>query len=129
MKVNAANIGVGLYQHDIKANHLTDSLENVVESCVNFVGVNANTASPSLLRYISGLGPTTARKLVDHRNTNGSFQNREQLKQVPGLGDVTYVQAAGFLRLDKSDNSLDRTAIHPDDYLSLIHISEPTRPY
>lgn len=116
VKVNPANVGVGLYQHDIKAKHLADSLESVVESCVNFVGVNANTASPALLKYISGLGQTTARKLVEHRNQNGSFAARENLKEVSGFGDVTFIQAAGFLRIDCSQDPLDRTSIHPEDY-------------
>ena len=116
VKVNPANVGVGLYQHDIKAKHLAESLEQVVESCVNYVGVNANTASPSLLQYVSGLGQTTARKLVEHRNEKGPFREREQLKEVSGFGDVTFVQSAGFLRIDHSPNALDQTSIHPEDY-------------
>ena len=116
VKVNPANVGVGLYQHDIKAKHLADSLENVVESCVNYVGVNANTASPALLKYISGVGQTTARKLVEHRNEKGVFNGRNELREVSGFGDVTFVQAAGFLRIQRSENPLDRTSIHPEEY-------------
>ena len=116
VKVDPAHVGVGLYQHDIKAKHLADSLESVVESCVNFVGVNANTASPSLLKYVSGLGQTTARKLVDHRNEKGPFKDRENLREVAGFGEITFVQSAGFLRVDGSDEPLDQTSIHPEDY-------------
>jgi uncharacterized protein len=116
VKVNPAHIGVGLYQHDIKARHLAESLESVVESCVNHVGVNVNTASPSLLKYVSGLGQSTSRNLVEYRNQHGRFANRQQLKNVSGFGDVTFVQSAGFLRIENGDNSLDRTSIHPEDY-------------
>ena len=116
VKVDPAHVGVGLYQHDIKAKHLADSLESVVESCVNFVGVNANTASPSLLKYVSGLGQTTARKLVEHRNEKGPFKDRENLREVAGFGEITFVQSAGFLRVDGSEEPLDQTSIHPEDY-------------
>ena len=116
VKINAANIGVGLYQHDVKANHLRDSLDDVVASCVNYVGVDVNTASPALLRYVSGLNQLTARRLYEHRQENGPFKSREQLKEVPGFGDATFVQSAGFLKISGSDNPLDATWIHPESY-------------
>ena len=99
MKINPANIGVGMYQHDVKAKHLRNSLDAVVESCVNYVGVDVNTASPALLRYVSGMNQLTARRLCEYRAKHGPFRNREQLKQVPGLGEATFVQAAGFLKI------------------------------
>jgi uncharacterized protein len=116
VKINPANIGVGLYQHDVKAKHLETSLDAVVESCVNFVGVDVNTASPSLLRYVSGLNQLTARRLYEYRQQNGPFRNREQFKEVPGFGDATFVQAAGFLKIVAGDNPLDATWIHPESY-------------
>lgn len=116
VKINPANIGVGLYQHDVKAKHLRDSLDAVVESCVNFVGVDVNTASPALLRYVSGLNQLTARRLYEYRLQHGPFKNREQFKQVPGFGDATFVQAAGFLKIIGGDNPLDATWIHPESY-------------
>jgi uncharacterized protein len=116
VKIDPANIGVGLYQHDVKAKHLRTSLDAVVESCVNYVGVDLNTASPALLRYVSGLNQLTARRLYDHRTTNGPFKSREQLKEVSGFGDATFVQAAGFLKISDGDNPLDGTWIHPESY-------------
>ncbi len=116
VKIDAANLGVGLYQHDVKVKHLRDSLDAVVESCVNFVGVDLNTASPALLRYVSGLNQLTAQRLYDHRQTNGPFRTREQLKQVSGVGDTTFVQAAGFLKIASGDQPLDATWIHPESY-------------
>ena len=118
VKINAANIGVGLYQHDIKAKHLHESLDDVVSSCVNFVGVDVNTASPSLLKYVSGLNQLTARRLFEHRQKNGPFKNRSEFKGVAGFGDVTYTQAAGFLRISDGDEPLDKTSIHPESYES-----------
>src|SRR5262249_8793800 len=88
----------------------------VVESCVNYVGVELNTASPALLRYVSGLNQLTARRLYDHRLANGPFRNREQLKEVPGFGEAAFVQAAGFLKIADGDNALDATWIHPESY-------------
>ncbi|MDG1873224.1 MAG: Tex-like N-terminal domain-containing protein [Mariniblastus sp.] len=117
VKIAPANIGVGMYQHDVKAKHLSDSLDNVVEFCVNQVGVNVNTASPSLLKYVSGLNALTARRLVEYRQANGVFKNREELKNVSGVGDATFVQAAGFLRIHGGDTPLDSTSIHPESYL------------
>jgi uncharacterized protein len=116
VKIHPANLGVGLYQHDIKAKHLKDSLDGVVESCVNFVGVDVNSASPALLRYVSGMNALTARRVYEHRREKGPFKNREELKQVAGFGDQTYVQAAGFLKVIGGENPLDATWIHPESY-------------
>ena len=116
VKINPANIGVGMYQHDVKAKHLRNSLDAVVESCVNYVGVDVNTASPALLRYVSGMNQLTARRLCEHRSKHGPFRSREELKQVSGLGEATFVQAAGFLKIAHGDNPLDATWIHPESY-------------
>ncbi len=124
VKINPANIGVGLYQHDMKAKHLQDSLDAVVESCVNYVGVDLNTASPSLLKYVSGLNQLTAKRLYDHRQQNGPFKTREQIKEVPGVGEATFVQAAGFLKISGGDNPLDATWIHPESYDSARSVLE-----
>ncbi|HEY2826032.1 MAG TPA: Tex-like N-terminal domain-containing protein, partial [Pirellulales bacterium] len=106
VKIDPGSLGVGLYQHDVKAKHLRTSLDAVVESCVNYVGVDLNNASPALLRYVSGLNQLTARRLYDHRLAHGPFRNREQLKEVAGFGDATFVQAAGFLRIAEGDHPL-----------------------
>ncbi len=116
VKVNPANIGVGMYQHDVKAKHLGESLQEVVQFCVNRVGADANTASASLLSYISGMNPLTARRMVEHRQQKGGFSNREELKEVSGIGDTTFAQAAGFLRVCGGDSPLDSTSIHPENY-------------
>jgi len=116
VKIDPASIGVGLYQHDVRAKHLRDSLDEVVESCVNFVGVNVNTASPALLRYVSGMNQLTARRVYEHRMQHGPFRNRAQLRDVPGLGEATFVQAAGFLKIVGGDQPLDATWIHPESY-------------
>ncbi|HMC11991.1 MAG TPA: helix-hairpin-helix domain-containing protein, partial [Pirellulaceae bacterium] len=116
VKIHPANLGVGLYQHDIKAKHLKDSLDAVVESCVNFVGVDVNSASPALLRYVSGMNALTARRVYEHRREKGPFKNREELKLVAGFGDQTFVQAAGFLKVIGGENPLDATWIHPESY-------------
>ncbi len=116
VKINPANLGVGLYQHDMKAKHLKDSLDAVVESCVNFVGVDVNSASPALLRYVSGMNALTARRVYEYRREKGPFKNREQLKEVPGFGEATFVQAAGFLKIIGGENPLDATWIHPESY-------------
>ncbi len=116
VKINPANIGVGMYQHDVKAKHLRESLDAVVESCVNFVGVDVNTASPALLSYVSGLNQLTARRLYEYRLEHGSFRTREQFREVPGIGAATFVQAAGFLKITDGDNPLDATWIHPESY-------------
>ncbi len=102
----------------MKAKHLRTSLDDVVESCVNFVGVDVNTASPALLRYVSGLNQLTARRLYEYRREHGPFHNREQLREVPGFGEATFVQAAGFLKIPGGDNPLDATWIHPESYVA-----------
>ena len=124
VKIDPASIGVGLYQHDVKAKHLRESLDNVVESCVNYVGVDVNSASPALLGYVSGLNSLTARKIYEHRVANGPFKNREQLKDVSGIGDSTYVQAAGFLKVVGGENPLDGTWIHPESYDTAAKVLE-----
>jgi uncharacterized protein len=116
VKIEPQHVGVGLYQHDVNPKHLRESLEGVVESCVNTVGVDVNTASVPLLRYVSGLNQLVARDLVEYRKANGPFRSREQLLQVPGIGEARFVQAAGFLKIDAGDNPLDRTWIHPESY-------------
>ena len=116
VKIDAKNIGVGQYQHDVDQNALKKSLDVVVESCVNSVGVNLNTASSSLLTYVSGLGPSLAQNIVDFRSKNGAFSSRSQLKKVPRLGDIAFQQCAGFLRIPKGKHPLDNTAVHPESY-------------
>jgi len=116
VKISPANIGVGMYQHDVKAKHLSESLDEVVRFCVNQVGVDVNTASPSLLKYVSGLNSLTARRVVEYRQEHGRFENRDDLKKVSGFGDATFVQAAGFLRVHGGDSPLDCTSIHPESY-------------
>lgn len=122
VKIDPASIGVGLYQHDVKAKHLRSSLDEVVESCVNYVGVDVNTASPALLRYVSGLNQLTARRLYEYRQQHGPFRTREQLREVPGFGEATFVQAAGFLKIVGGDNPLDATWIHPESYQIATHV-------
>lgn len=116
VKIEPANIGVGLYQHDVKARHLHASLEQVVESCVNYVGVDVNTASPALLRRVSGFNQTTAKNFHDWRTKNGPFTSRQQFLEVPGFGDAAYVQSVGFLKIPGGINPLDATWIHPESY-------------
>jgi transcriptional accessory protein Tex/SPT6 len=116
VKIDPANLGVGLYQHDVKAKHLRASLDAVVESCVNYVGVDLNTASPALLRYVSGLNQLKGRQIYDYRQANGPFKSREQLKEVPGFGEASFVQAAGFLKITDGEAPLDATWIHPESY-------------
>ena len=116
VKIDAKNIGVGQYQHDVDQNVLKKSLDVVVESCVNSVGVNLNTASSSLLTYVSGLGPSLAQNIVDFRSKNGAFSSRSQLKKVPRLGDIAFQQCAGFLRIPNGKHPLDNTAVHPESY-------------
>jgi len=116
VKIDPANIGVGMYQHDLKEKHLRESLDEVVESCVNYVGVDVNTASPALLGYVSGLNKLTARRIYEYRQQHGAFRSREELKRVPGIGDATFVQAAGFLKISGGENPLDSTWIHPESY-------------
>jgi len=124
VKIDPPNLGVGLYQHDMKARHLRASLEEVVESCVNYVGVDVNTASPALLRHVSGLNQLTARRVFEHRRRHGPFRTREQLREVPGVGEATFVQAAGFLKITSGSNPLDATWIHPESYAVATQVLE-----
>jgi uncharacterized protein len=116
VKIDPKSIGVGQYQHDVDQQNLKDSLDDVVVSCVNAVGVEVNTASEQLLTYVSGLGPQLARNMITFRNENGPFGSREQLKKVPRLGPKTFEQCAGFLRVKGSENPLDASAVHPESY-------------
>lgn len=116
VKISAEHLGVGMYQHDVKAKHLRESLDAVVESCVNFVGVDANTASPALLRYVSGLNQLSAKRFVEYRNEHGPFKSRREFSEVPGFGEATFVQAAGFLKIGSGEHPFDATWIHPESY-------------
>ena len=116
VKIDPQHVGVGLYQHDVSPKHLRESLEGVVESCVNTVGVDLNTASVPLLRHVSGLNQLVARDLIEYRKNNGPFQSRDQLLQVPGIGEQRFIQAAGFLKITGGNNPLDTTWIHPESY-------------
>ena len=116
VKIDPKSIGVGLYQHDINQRHLSDSLQSIVESVVNNVGVDVNTASPALLTYVAGVGPALAENIVDFREKNGPFKNRQAILNVPGLGPKAFEQCAGFLRIRDGDNFLDTSAIHPESY-------------
>ena len=116
VKLDPKSIGVGQYQHDVDQTKLKHSLDMTVESCVNSVGVNLNTASKHLLTYVSGLGPVLAQNIVDYRKANGAFTRRSQLLKVPRLGPVAYEQCAGFLRIQGAANPLDNTAVHPESY-------------
>jgi uncharacterized protein len=124
VKIEPQNIGVGLYQHDVNPKHLKESLEAVIASCVNFVGVDLNTASVPLLRHVSGLNQLTARRILEFRKQHGSFSSRDQLMQVEGIGPATYTQAAGFLKIPESENPLDRTWIHPESYPVAVKLLE-----
>ncbi|MFP4059443.1 MAG: Tex family protein [Bacteroidales bacterium] len=116
VKIDPKSIGVGQYQHDVDQGKLKKSLDQVVESSVNMVGVNVNTASKHILTYISGLGPTLAQNIVDYRRENGIFKSRKQLKNVPRMGDKAFEQSAGFLRINGGENPLDNSAVHPESY-------------
>ena len=116
VKIDPKSIGVGQYQHDVDQTLLKHSLDQTVESCVNLVGVNLNTASQHLLTYVSGLGPVLAQNIVDYRRQNGAFTSRAQLKKVPRLGPAAYQQCAGFLRIPDAKNPLDNSAVHPESY-------------
>jgi uncharacterized protein len=116
VKIDAKSIGVGLYQHDVDQNKLAATLDAVVEDAVNAVGVDANTASSALLKYVAGIGPKVAKAIVAYRNEHGPFQQRSELLKVKGLGPKAYQQAAGFLRVPESKNPLDRTTVHPESY-------------
>ena len=116
VKIDAKSIGVGQYQHDVDQTKLKASLDQTVESWVNLVGVNVNTASKHLLTYVSGLGPTLAQNIVDYRTENGPFESRRQLLKVPRMGAKAYEQCAGFLRIPQAKNPLDNSAVHPESY-------------
>jgi uncharacterized protein len=116
VKIDPKSIGVGMYQHDVNQKKLSDALDEVVESVVNNVGVNINTASYSLLRYVSGITPSLARSIVTFRNTAGLIKSREELKKIPGFGEKTFEQAAGFLKIPESSDPLDNTWVHPENY-------------
>ena len=124
VKLDPKSIGVGQYQHDVDQKHLHKSLETVIESCVNRVGVDLNTASWALLRYVAGINERSAQKIVEFRNENGRFRSRVQLTAVPGIGPKTFEQAAGFLRIRHGDHPLDITAVHPESYLVVEQIAQ-----
>lgn len=116
VKIDPKSIGVGQYQHDVDQNKLKKALDQTVESCVNLVGVNLNTASKHLLTYVSGLGDTLAQNIIDYRSENGPFRSRSELKKVPRLGPKAFEQSAGFLRIPDTTNPLDNSAVHPESY-------------
>ena len=124
VKLDPKSIGVGQYQHDVDQTHLHKSLEMVIESCVNRVGVDLNTASWALLRYVAGINERTAQKIVEFRNEHGRFRSRVQLTAVPGIGPKTFEQAAGFLRIRHGDHPLDITAVHPESYSVVEQIAK-----
>ncbi len=124
VKIDPKSIGVGLYQHDVNQKRLAEALHQVVESAVNMVGVNLNTASASLLKYVSGLTSRTAANIVKYRDEHGPFRNREELKKVDGIGEIAFQQAAGFLRIPDGDNPLDNTSIHPESYQATQRLLE-----
>jgi protein Tex len=123
VKIDAKSIGVGQYQHDVNQKLLKQKLEETVESCVNYVGVDLNTASKELLTFVSGISGTIANNIVEYRNDHGAFNNRQQLLKVAKLGKKTYEQAAGFLRIRNGDNPLDNTAVHPESYQVIEEIA------
>jgi uncharacterized protein len=131
VKVDPKSIGVGQYQHDVDQRQLAESLEKVVESCVNRVGVDLNTSSWTLLRHVAGISERTALNIVAYRNEKGSFRSRAQVLDVPGIGPKTFEQAAGFLRIRNGENPLDSTAVHPESYqvveqiAALLHTPVP----
>lgn len=124
VKVDPKSIGVGQYQHDVDQRHLQQSLETVIESCVNHVGVDLNTSSWTLLRFVSGVTERVAMNIVTFRNEHGRFRSRKQLREVPGIGPKTFEQAAGFLRIRDGDNPLDMTAVHPESYAVVEQMAE-----
>ena len=123
VKVDPKSIGVGQYQHDVDQRQLQQSLETVIESCVNRVGVDLNTSSWTLLRYVAGVTERTALNIVQYRDQNGKFRSRAQLNSVPGVGPKTFEQAAGFLRIRDGENPLDCTAVHPESYAVVEQIA------
>jgi len=127
VKIDAKSIGVGQYQHDVDQAKLKKSLDTVVESCVNTIGININTASESLLSYVSGIGPKIAQNIINYRNENGSFTSRTSIKKVPGLGAKAFEQAAGFLRIKNAKNPLDDSAVHPENYALVDKIAKDNK--
>jgi len=124
VKIEPQNIGVGLYQHDVSPKQLKESLDAVISSCVNFVGVDLNTASVPLLRHVSGLNQLTARRIADRRKEKGAFETRDQLMEVEGVGPATFTQAAGFLKIGEGPHPLDRTWVHPESYEVALKLLE-----
>ncbi|OIQ40217.1 MAG: RNA-binding transcriptional accessory protein [Bacteroidetes bacterium MedPE-SWsnd-G1] len=127
VKIDAKSIGVGQYQHDVDQSKLKKSLDAVVESCVNTIGVNINTASKPLLSYVSGIGPKLAENIVAYRNENGAFESRNEIKKVPRLGAKAFEQGAGFLRIKDAKNPLDDSAVHPESYLLVNKMAKDER--
>lgn len=127
VKIDPKSIGVGQYQHDVSQTRLKRRLDETVESCVNRVGVEVNTASPSLLAYVAGIGPTVAQRIARHRDTAGAFRSRRALLEVSGVGPKTFEQAAGFLRIRSGDHPLDRSAVHPERYALVERIASDLR--
>ena len=124
MKIDPKSIGVGQYQHDVNQNEMKKNLEEIVESCVNQVGVNLNQASEALLSYVSGITKTTAKEITQHRDKEGAFKSRDDLRKVKGFGPKSFEQAAGFLRLADAENPLDRSAVHPERYALVEKIAK-----
>jgi len=124
VKIDPKSIGVGQYQHDVNQTGLAKTLEAVVEDCVNSVGVDVNTASAAILGYIAGLNKSIAQQIVEFRKENGRFDNRQSLKKVPRLGERTFEQAAGFLRIQDGTEPLDASAVHPESYALVSKIVE-----
>ncbi|MGV8945403.1 MAG: Tex family protein [Lutibacter sp.] len=127
VKIDAKSIGVGQYQHDVDQVKLKNTLDNTVESCVNSIGVNINTASESLLSYVSGIGPKLAENIVAYRTKQGAFYSREEIKKVPRLGDKAFEQSAGFLRIKNGKNPLDDSAVHPESYDLVVKIAKDSK--
>jgi uncharacterized protein len=127
VKIDAKSIGVGQYQHDVDQSKLNKELDIVVENCVNAVGVNINTASHSLLSYVSGIGPKLAENIVNYRSENGAFTSRKDIKKVPRLGDKAFEQGAGFLRIKDGKNPLDDSAVHPESYTIIQQMAKDAR--
>ena len=127
VKIDPKSIGVGQYQHDVDQAKLKRSLDQTVESCVNLVGVNLNTASKHLLTYVSGLGDSLAQNIVNYRTENGAFESRKELKKVPRLGEKAFEQCAGFLRIPDAKNPLDNSAVHPESYAVVEKMAKDLR--
>ena len=124
VKIEPKSIGVGQYQHDVDQNELQKSLQDIVVSCVNAVGVEINTSSKQLLTYVSGVGPVLAQNVIDYRNKNGAFKSRNDFKKITRFGDKAFEQAAGFLRIQDAENVLDRSAVHPESYSIVTKMAE-----